>query len=75
MNAALATSFYGWPYCGARRLSYRPGLNGDNLLSTQLGLSQGYPDGNHDCHFWSYHPNLAQFLWADGSGGTRDLRH
>ena len=36
--------------------------------ATQLGLSQGFPDGNHDYHFWSYHPHLAQFIMADGSG-------
>ena len=37
-------------------------------MSTQYGMSPGYPDGNHDFHFWSYHPNLCQFLWADGAG-------
>ena len=42
--------------------------NGDNLCTTQLGLSAGLPDGNHNWHFWSYHPDIAHFLWADGSG-------
>ena len=27
----------------------------------------GVPDGNHNLHFWSYHPNMAMFQWADGS--------
>ena len=55
---------YGWPYCG-----YGDGTgDGDNLMSTQFGLTFGLPDGNHNFHFWSYHPGLAMFLWADGSG-------
>ena len=62
----ISDSLYGWPYCGAGD-AFGTGC-GDNLMSTQLGLSQGYPDGNHDYHFWSYHPNLAQFIMADGSG-------
>ena len=41
--------------------------NGDNLLSTEYGLSPGTSDGNHDFHFWSYHPFLSNFLFADGS--------
>lgn len=56
---------FGWPYCGY-------GVNGtgdgDNLCSTKLGLAMGVPDGNHNTHFWSYHPNMAMFQWADGSG-------
>ena len=40
---------------------------GDNLMSTNLGLSPGEPNGAHNYHFWSYHPTLCQFLWADGS--------
>lgn len=63
----LSASLYGWPYCGYGDLNYGTGW-GDNLMATQFGLSQGYPDGNHDYHFWSYHPNMAQFIWADGSG-------
>ncbi len=62
---------YGWPYCGAGQIAPgRPGGtgDGDNLCSTYLGLSAGLPDGNHNFHFWSYHPNLAMFEWADGSG-------
>ncbi len=63
----LSDSLYGWPYCGAGDAN---GTGwGDNLMATQLGLSEGYPDGNHDYHFWSYHPHLAQFLWADGAAG------
>jgi hypothetical protein len=61
---AISTNLYGWPYCG-----FGDGTgNGDNLLSTEFGLSPGLADGNHDYHFWSYHPNMAQFIWADGSG-------
>ena len=54
----------GWTYCG---MGEDFTGEGDNLLSTQLGLSPGLPDGNHDLHFWSYHPGGAGFLWADGS--------
>lgn len=57
---------YGWPYCGAGDTNNTG--DGDNLMSTQYGLSAGLPDGNDDYHFWSYHPHLAQFIWADGSG-------
>jgi prepilin-type N-terminal cleavage/methylation domain-containing protein len=70
----ISVTLYGWPYCGAGEavpIDDEPYTlwtgNGDNLMSTQLGLSAGVPDGNHDFHFWSYHFNLAQFLWADGS--------
>jgi prepilin-type N-terminal cleavage/methylation domain-containing protein len=56
---------FGWPYCGY-------GLSGtgdgDNLCSTKLGLAMGISDGNHNTHFWSYHPNMAMFQMADGSG-------
>jgi hypothetical protein len=55
---------WGWPYCGAGDGTG----NGDNLCSTQLGLCAGLPDGLHSLHFWSYHPNMAMFEWADGSG-------
>jgi prepilin-type N-terminal cleavage/methylation domain-containing protein len=58
---------YGWPYCGCGNQTTASG-DGDNILSTQNGLSAGAPDGNHNFHFWSYHPNLAQFICADGSG-------
>ena len=61
----ISNNLYGWPYCGAgddQNTGY-----GDNLMTTQLGLSVGEPDGTDDYHFWSYHPNMAQFLWADGS--------
>jgi prepilin-type N-terminal cleavage/methylation domain-containing protein len=55
--------YYGWPYCGYGDSTG----NGDNLCSTYLGLAPGRPDGSHDFHFWSYHPQMAVFLWADGS--------
>jgi prepilin-type N-terminal cleavage/methylation domain-containing protein len=56
---------FGWPYCG---YGVAGTGDGDNLCSTKLGLSMGAPDGNHITHFWSYHPNMAMFQWADGSG-------
>ena len=65
----ISNLLYGWPYCGCGtdpRDDYGTG-QGDNLMSTELGLSQGCDDGTHNYHFWSYHPNMAQFLWADGS--------
>jgi prepilin-type N-terminal cleavage/methylation domain-containing protein/prepilin-type processing-associated H-X9-DG protein len=61
----ISNDLYGWPYCGAGD-SQNTGC-GDNLMSTKLGLSPGKPDGNHNYHFWSYHPNMSHFLWADGS--------
>ena len=60
----ISQLLYGWPYCGYGDSTGQ----GDNLMSTQLGLSPGTDDGNHDFHFWSYHPNMAQFIMADGSG-------
>jgi prepilin-type N-terminal cleavage/methylation domain-containing protein len=67
----ISSQYYGWPYCGAGENAapqYNNNGDGDNLLSTQAGLSPGLPDGNHDYHFWSYHTNLCQFITADGSG-------
>jgi prepilin-type N-terminal cleavage/methylation domain-containing protein len=61
----ISEDLYGWPYCGAG--DWLNSGCGDNLMATNLGLSRGLPDGNHNYHFWSYHPNLAQFLMADGS--------
>ena len=61
----ISDNLYGWPYCGVGD-EQETGC-GDNLMATNLGLSAGAPDGTHDYHFWSYHPNLCQFLWADGS--------
>jgi len=62
----ISNMFFGWPYCGYGDEATGVG-NGDNLLSTQLGLSVGNSDGTHDFHFWSYHPGVNQFLYADGS--------
>jgi prepilin-type N-terminal cleavage/methylation domain-containing protein/prepilin-type processing-associated H-X9-DG protein len=56
--------WYGWCYCGIG--SDFTG-EGDGVCSTRIGLSAGLPDDNHNFHFWSYHPNRAGFLWADGS--------
>jgi prepilin-type N-terminal cleavage/methylation domain-containing protein len=63
----ISNLYFGWPYCGAGDPALNTG-DGDNLLSTQNGLSDGMPDGAHDYHFWSYHLHLAQFICADGSG-------
>jgi hypothetical protein len=63
----VSDMFYGWPYCGLGDMTQQNG-DGDMLLSTRSGLSAGLPDGKHDYHFWSYHPNLAQFICADGAG-------
>ncbi len=60
----LSDALYGWPYCGCGDDNETG--NGDNLMATNLGLSAGSYTGNDDYHYWSYHPNLAQFLWADG---------
>jgi prepilin-type N-terminal cleavage/methylation domain-containing protein len=65
----ISNQYLGWPYCGAgdnSQYNYNTGW-GDNLMATQLGLSPGEYTGNDDYHFWSYHPGLVQFLWADGS--------
>jgi prepilin-type N-terminal cleavage/methylation domain-containing protein len=62
---------WGWPYCGAGIVTAHAPFgngNGDNLCSTQLGLTTGVPDGTHNLHFWSYHPNMAMFQFADCSG-------
>jgi prepilin-type N-terminal cleavage/methylation domain-containing protein len=60
----ISNYLYGWCYCGWGREGTG---EGDNLCSTQLGLSEGDPNGNHDFHFWSYHPRVTGFLMADGS--------
>ncbi len=61
----ISNDLYGWPYCGAGD-GNDTGW-GDNLMCAAQGLSQGTDDGTHDYHYWSYHTNLAQFLFADGS--------
>ena len=62
----ISDELFGWPYCGSGDNSGSG--DGDNLMSTQQGLSPGLPDGSADYRFWSYHPNLCQFICADGSG-------
>jgi prepilin-type N-terminal cleavage/methylation domain-containing protein len=66
----VSNDLYGWPYCGAGLFPPNGKFNigdGDNLMATDIGLSRGRPDNNHNWHFWSYHPGIAQFLFADGS--------
>ena len=53
--------YWGWTYCGS---GADGSGDGDNLCSTQLGLSRGLPEGNDNLHFWSYHPARAMFLLA-----------
>jgi type II secretory pathway pseudopilin PulG len=55
--------WWGWPYCG---FGDDTG-NGDNLCTTQLGLTPGLPDGKNNLHCWSYHPGVVYFALADGS--------
>jgi prepilin-type N-terminal cleavage/methylation domain-containing protein/prepilin-type processing-associated H-X9-DG protein len=61
--------YWGWTYCGAGVVE-ADGVargNGDGVCATGLGFGPGLPDGNHNLHFWSYHPGGAQFLFLDGS--------
>ena len=55
---------YGWTFCGAGITTLG---DGDNLLSTEFGLSPGAFDTNHSLHYWSYHNGGAHFLMAGGS--------
>ena len=54
-RAGLSRLLWGWTYCGWGYTDYTG--DGDNLLTTDQGISPGLPDGNHNFHFWSYHPN------------------
>lgn len=51
--------YWGWALCGAGAW--------DSYLSFQSGYRSGKADGLHNDHFWSYHPNGANFLMADGA--------
>ena len=62
----ISNLYYGWTYCGCGNDTDFSG-GGDNLCSTQQGLSPGLPDGLDDFHFWSYHAIGANFALADGS--------
>jgi prepilin-type N-terminal cleavage/methylation domain-containing protein/prepilin-type processing-associated H-X9-DG protein len=57
----------GWSLC-----AYGPTGDGDqdNVLSSLGGLRAGKSDNFHNNHFWSYHPQSAQFVFADGSVKT-----
>jgi prepilin-type N-terminal cleavage/methylation domain-containing protein/prepilin-type processing-associated H-X9-DG protein len=48
----------GWMLCGS---------NSDAFVSMEIGLTPGDDSGTHNDHFWSYHPEGAHFLLADGS--------
>ena len=56
--------YWGWSFCGA---GYDASGDGDNQLSTRLPFGKGINDGNHNLHYWSYHPGGAGMLFADGS--------
>ena len=54
---AVSNNLYGWPYCG-----YGDGTgNGDNLLSTQLGLYPGVVGGKRRLPFLELPSQPAQF--------------
>jgi prepilin-type N-terminal cleavage/methylation domain-containing protein/prepilin-type processing-associated H-X9-DG protein len=39
----------------------------DNVLSTFFGLYPGSADGFHNNHYWTHHPQSANFTFVDGS--------
>ena len=39
----------------------------DATLSSEIGLNPGDDGGNHNDHYWSYHPGAVNFAMADGS--------
>jgi len=57
-------NWWGWWGCGYGREGTGAG---DNLLDTELGLTRGGQEDQHRFHFWSHHPDGAQFLLVDGS--------
>ena len=78
MGERVSVEYYGWPYCGAGENNpplYNNNGDGDNLLSTQYGLSPGLPDSITTFILWSYHRLLSQFICVDGSGHVLLLRH
>ncbi|MEM7315515.1 MAG: DUF1559 domain-containing protein [Planctomycetota bacterium] len=50
--------YWGW--------TFGPTLRTDAYLDTREGFFPGVPDGQHEGHFWSYHPGGAVFLFGDG---------
>ena len=57
--------YWGFHICGYGDVT---GLgDGDNVLTTKFGFGPGLPDGNHNLHFWSYHPGGGNFQLLDGS--------
>jgi prepilin-type N-terminal cleavage/methylation domain-containing protein len=53
---------YGWWACGSGEDFDG---NGDNLLTAEVGLTHGGNGDEHRFHFWSNHPQGANFLFAD----------
>lgn len=54
----------GWWACGS---GFNKLGDSDNLLSTELGFTEGADNSAHLTHFWSYHPGGGAFLLVDGS--------
>jgi prepilin-type N-terminal cleavage/methylation domain-containing protein len=68
----ISNDLWGWTYCGYGHEAngYDTGTgDGDNLCCTgYFGLMEGNAfDDDHKYHFWSYHPDLVNFLIADGA--------
>ncbi len=51
--------YWGW--------TFAPALRMDAFLPGKPGVQPGKPDGEHNHHFWSYHPGGAVFLRTDAS--------
>jgi prepilin-type N-terminal cleavage/methylation domain-containing protein len=57
--------YWGFFLCGFGNIDGKG--DGDNLMTTKFGFGPGLPDGNHNLHFWSYHPGGGHFQMMDGS--------
>ncbi len=58
--------YWGWNLCGGGPCA--PGVGDmDATLSTKRPVGPGNSFGEHDDHFWSYHPSGAHFAFVDGS--------
>ncbi len=50
--------YWGW--------TFAPTYHTDAYLDSRIGLTAGTADGDHDEHYWSYHPGGAVFVFCDG---------
>ena len=67
----ISDEYYGWPYCGAGENNppqYNNNGDGDNLLSTQAGLSAGAARRECRLSLLELSSDLSQFICVDGSG-------